>query len=149
MKLEIDRAAIGKRIDQAIKKMQNIDDKAYSMAAIARQLDLSREMIRKYSNGTAWPRLDTFILLAECVAEPVEWLMFGVRFDESEIVSLRERACVSKEECQVLEIFRKTNTEGQRLIINIISGLQMLHPISDNVETFPISKSSDYKKSSQ
>lgn len=148
MHLIINREAIAQRIFDFIESQQKQDAERYSYAAIGKRIGKTREAVRQYAKGDTWPRLDVLYELAAVIGAPIEWLLFGVTWDETEIMSLREKACISKEECQVLDIFRKTNAAGQFLILGTILSIQMAHPISDNVEAFPVSAFSETKKQS-
>jgi hypothetical protein len=46
--------------------------------------------------------------------------------------------CASEEECELLEIYRKTKPIGQKSILDAAKGIQMGLPIANNIEMFPI-----------
>lgn len=82
-------------------------------------------------------------LLRLCDALEIEphWLMFGKPQKKPEQkaggMEERDRACITKQEGDLLEIFRTTNENGKKFILAAARGIQVGNPVTPNVVVLP------------
>lgn len=118
------------------------EEKKMTKKALADKLGIKPSSVSDWFTETT-KEISGENLLNLCDALEIDphWLMFGKVQKKSgqkaEGMEERDRACITKQEGKLLEIFRTTSENGKRAIIAAAQGIQISSPITPNVVVLP------------